>query len=218
MKLLSGVIGLLLGGCATLPKALPPVRESPPAPATRTFHVLSHGWHTGIAVHAADLNGRLPELAKRFPRATFYEIGWGDAGFYQSPKVTTGLALQAMFHSPGTVAQVVGFAESPPRYFRTSEVLTLSASEANYRNLLCYLEASFTRDSAGRLIPRGHGLYGDSQFYAATGTYHLCNTCNKWTAKALASAGWDISPALKLTADSVMAEVVPSQRGRPVVR
>ena len=207
MKVLAGILGLLGLGCGTLPKALPPVRESPPAPATRAFHVLSHGWHTGIAVPAADLNGRLPDLAKRFPRATYYEIGWGDAGFYQSPKVTTGLALQAMFHSPGTVVHIVGFNVPPPAYFRTSEVLTVSVGEANYRNLLRYLESSFSRDANGRPLPLGPGLYGNSQFYAATGSYHACNTCNKWTAKALYSAGVDLSPALSLTSDSVVDRV-----------
>lgn len=211
MKLLLGVVGLLLAGCATLPKALPPVRESPPALATRTFHVLSHGWHTGIALPAADLNGRLPELAKRFPRAAYYEIGWGDAGFYQSPKVTTGLALQAMFRSPGTVVHVVGFNAPPPAQFRTSEVLSVSVGEANYRNLLRYLESSFALDADGRPVSRGPGLYGDSAFYAATGRYHACNTCNKWTAKALASAGVELSPAVSLTSDSVMDKL----RARP---
>ncbi len=30
------------------------------------------------------------------------------------------------------------------------------------------------------------------------------NTCNTWTAKGLKSAGMDISPTFKLTADSIM--------------
>ncbi|MBN8458848.1 MAG: TIGR02117 family protein [Verrucomicrobia bacterium] len=204
MKVLAAIVGLLELGCATLPKALPPVRETPPAPATRTFHVLSHGWHTGIALPAADLNRRLPDLARRFPRCAYYEIGWGDAGFYQSPKVTTGLALQAMFRSPGTVVHVVGFNAPPPAQFLTSEVLSVSASEANYRNLLHYLVSSFALDADGRPVSRGPGLYGDSAFYAATGRYHACNTCNKWTAKALTSAGVELSPAISLTSDSVM--------------
>ena len=204
MKSLFGVIGFLLAGCATLPRALPPVRETPTAPATRTFHVLSHGWHTGIALPAADLNRRLPDLARRFPRRAYYEIGWGDAGFYQSPKVTTGLALQAMFHSPGTVVHLVGFNAPPPAQFRTSEVLSVSVSEANYRNLVRYLESSFALDADGRPVCRGPGLYSDSAFYAATGRYHACNTCNKWTAKALSSAGVELSPAVSLTSDSVM--------------
>ena len=48
------------------------------------------------------------------------------------------------------------------------------------------------------------GIYGNSQFYKGVGDFYLMNTCNKWTAKGLKSAGMDISPTFKLTADSIM--------------
>jgi hypothetical protein len=38
------------------------------------------------------------------------------------------------------------------------------------------------------------------------------NTCNKWTAKGLKSAGMDISPMFKLTAGSVMSAVIENSR------
>ena len=57
------------------------------------------------------------------------------------------------------------------------------------------------------MIALGAGIYGDSQFYRGAGEYYLTNTCNKWTAKALQSAGMDISPGFKLTADSVMGYI-----------
>ncbi|MFY3756190.1 DUF2459 domain-containing protein, partial [Escherichia coli] len=37
------------------------------------------------------------------------------------------------------------------------------------------------------------------------GRYGILNTCNKWTAKGLQSAGIEIEPALKLTAGSVIS-------------
>jgi hypothetical protein len=39
------------------------------------------------------------------------------------------------------------------------------------------------------------------------GRYHLLNTCNKWTAKALYSAGVDISPSITLRSAGVMNAV-----------
>ena len=48
------------------------------------------------------------------------------------------------------------------------------------------------------------GLYGDSSFYDAVGTYSLFNTCNTWTARGLQSAGFDIGTAFKARAASVM--------------
>jgi uncharacterized protein (TIGR02117 family) len=206
MRNLVAALGVLaLAGCATLPRAIEPKRPHPPAPATAHFHVLSHGWHTGIAVPARDLNRRMPALAQRFPAAEYYEIGWGDAGFYQSPVVTTGLALQAMFNSPGTVMHIVGFDENPASYFPSSVVRQLAVSPDHYQNLLAFLASSFATDSDGTLISQGHGLYGDSQFYQAVGTYFVCNTCNKWTAKALYSAGLDLDPTLRLTSSSVLS-------------
>ena len=64
---------------------------------------------------------------------------------------------------------------------------------------------------------RKNGLYGDSQFYKGVGDYHLMNTCNKWTAKGLESAGMDISPTFKLSAGSVMDYIRGSQAVRDAV-
>jgi hypothetical protein len=50
----------------------------------------------------------------------------------------------------------------------------------------------------------GKGLYGDSEFYAALGAYHVFNTCNSWTARQLAQLDLPIWPYFKLTASSVM--------------
>jgi len=46
-------------------------------------------------------------------------------------------------------------------------------------------------------------LYDDSQFYAERRLF-LMNTCNKWTAKGLKSAGMDIGTTFTLTAGGVM--------------
>jgi len=70
-----------------------------------------------------------------------------------------------------------------------------------------YLANSFARDGAGNLGELKRGLYGDGQFYEGEGRYHLLNTSNKWAAKGLKSAGMDISPTFKLTANSVMGFV-----------
>lgn len=63
---------------------------------------------------------------------------------------------------------------------------------------------SFERSASHQPMDAGPGIYGDSQFYLAKGRYSLLNTCNRWTAAVLASAGLDISPRLSLTASSVL--------------
>lgn len=198
---------ILLSACSTLPRAVTRTEASRPASSTATFYVLSHGWHTGLVVCTADINPLLPDLAKRFPDKRYYEIGWGDSGFYQAQKVTTGLAMRAMFASPGTVVHVVAFDQEPATFFPRSKSLVVRTRGDNYERMLEYLRSSFLTDLESHVISRGPGLYGDSQFYEAVGRYHLLNTCNKWTAKALYSAGVDISPSITLRSAGVMNAV-----------
>lgn len=195
---------IFLLGCSTLPKAVEPGKTIQFCSDQDEVYVLSHGWHTGIALRADDLNALIPDLAARFPQAKYYEIGWGDAGFYQANEITTALTLRAMFWSNGSVLQVVGFNDDPGQYFYKSEVQKINTSHDNYLHLLEFLKSSFETDRAGNVIREKHGIYADSQFYTGVGTYHLFNTCNKWTAKALYSDGIGINPLLKLTASSVM--------------
>lgn len=209
-----GVTGL--GGCSTLPVAIEYDPVESPCNGTQEFFVLSHGWHTGIALDAKDLNNAIPELAERFPNALYYEIGWGDTGFYQAPAITTELTLRAMFWSDGSVIHVVGLNESPVSYFKNSDVRKVRDSAEGYEHLIAFIKSSFKTDQSGAILPENHGIYGDSQFYTGNGTYQIFNTCNKWTAKAVRSAGYDISTTLKLTSSAVMASL-PSvcERGTP---
>lgn len=157
---------------------------------------------------AHDVNTVLPQLKKRFAQETqWYEIGWGDKGFYQSQEITIALTLQAMFWSSGAVMHIVAFSGQPERYFAGSEIKSLLLHTNQRNSLMRYLGRSFARDAEGNLIPLKQGIYGDSQFYAANGRYGILNTCNKWTAKGLESAGLTINPSLKLTAGSVMKAI-----------
>jgi len=206
MKALAILPLLLLGACATLPKAQRPVIPKD-AVADQTIHVISHGWHTGVIVEATDLTRLMPVLAKRFPDAKYLEVGWGDAGFYQADKITACLAIKALFWPTPTVVHVVGMNDEPERYFPNSEVLKVQVSSKGMDHLMRFLKSSFQTTANGEVIRMRHGLYGDSQFYQGTGDYHLFNGCNKWTSKALYSSGFDIHPLFKLSSFSVMSEV-----------
>lgn len=89
-----------------------------------------------------------------------------------------------------------------------SEIKSLLLHTNQRNSLMRYLGRSFARNEEGNLIPLKQGIYGDSQFYTANGHYGILNTCNKWTAKGLESAGLTINPSLKLTAGSVMKAIV----------
>ncbi len=206
LPIIALVTAFMASSCANLPLANRSERATSEARNHR-IHVASHGWHTGIILESENLNGRIPSLVKRFPHADYYEVGWGDAGFYQAQKITAKITLNAVFLPSDTVVHLVGLNGNPIGYFSTSEVQEVSISDECMNSLCAFVESSFASDEKGSPKMLGSGLYGDSQFYEGEGKYHLFNGCNKWTAKALYSGGVDINPIMKITSASVMGEI-----------
>ncbi|MGF2685847.1 TIGR02117 family protein [Marinobacter sp. DUT-3] len=209
-------IGLLfvlfaIYGCSGKPLVIKPDVEADSS-RTSKLYVVSHGWHVGLALAAEELNSALPDLKEWFSGAEYYELGWGDAGFYQANEITSGVTLQAILWSQGAVVHLVALPVSPDEYFPGTNVVDTCLTPEELDSLTQYLSNSFTRDESGNLIELKRGIYGDSQFYEGEGRYHLLNTSNKWAAKALKSAGMALSPTFKLTADSVMGFVEENRK------
>lgn len=203
-----------LAGCAAEPHA---IAFSPVAGEARPHRLfaVSHGWHVGLVLPAAPLAARLPALKERFANASYLEIGWGDKGFYQSEEITASLILQAMFSSTGAVMHVVSLppsADAPFDTFSGSEVLEFCASEREMASINAFVEKSFLKNSAGELISTKPGIYGNSQFYEATGKFHMLNTCNKWVAKGLVSMGLGVNHTFALTSGNLLGQLKSSGR------
>jgi len=201
---------ILLCACSGAPHVVRP--EVTGAPPAHRLYLVSHGWHTGLVVPAAALNRALPALAERFGRPAFYEIGWGDKDFYRARARTAGLALQALFWSTGAVIHVVAVPDSPYESFPRSNILDTCVSDAELAALTRFVSNSFSRDRSGQIVALAAGLYGDGQFYDGAGRFCILNTCNKWTAKGLRSAGHDVSPTFQLTAGSVVDYLADNRR------
>ncbi|MDE7065114.1 MAG: TIGR02117 family protein [Desulfovibrionaceae bacterium] len=203
-RLLRGVLlgaFLLAGGCGG-----PPHIEKPAAGEMTGRHsifVVDHGRHTGLILPTACLDSLIPALRERFEPGGWYEIGWGDKGFYQAKEVTVPLALQAFFASAGAVLHVVRVDE-PATYFAGSGLVELWLTDQQLDSVCRFAERSFQRDGSGSVRPLGPGLYGDSRFYEAVGRYSMLHTCNTWTAKGLRSAGLEINPSATITAGGVI--------------
>ncbi len=210
------ILILFVSGCSSTPLA---VRHSVESQKTGANHVYvaSHGWHTGFIIPAPQLQGAIPELKQRFDDVAYIEIGWGDKGFYQAKKITAGLTVRAIFWPTEAVIHCVAIPTDPEDFFSTSDVERLCLSDGELSSLIRFISESFSRDHHGNVKPSKNGLYGDSQFYKGVGDYHLMNTCNKWTAKGIESAGMDISPTFKLSAGSVMDYIRGSQAVRDAV-
>jgi uncharacterized protein (TIGR02117 family) len=175
------------------------------ARAEKTIHVTSNGWHSGIVIARADLPpGLIPETAD-FPGATHFEFGWGNRDYYTTPRKTLGLTLGAAL--PGAAVVHLAAYAAPPRPYPKYEVVTLAVSDEGFRRLAAYLHAAFDRGGALRVRSIAPGLLPSSGFYPGSGTFHLFNTCNTWTAMGLASAGLAVRASGVQQAEELMSQV-----------
>ncbi|MCF6212103.1 MAG: DUF2459 domain-containing protein [Gammaproteobacteria bacterium] len=172
---------------------------------TVTVYLVSHGWHAGIVVKRADISNAVWPEQLDFPMSKFLEVGWGDRDYYQTPAPGWGVTLKAALLPTESVLHIVSFDDAVLAYFPRSEVIEIQLSKPGFERLSRYISASYSKDVSGKSIPLGPGLYGVSQMYLSTETYHLFNTCNVWSARAIKQAGCPITPAVTVTVESLMS-------------
>ena len=189
--------------CAAPAKDLFPPGDNAPV---KQIYLVSHGWHAGIVLRRADIPAGLWPQNVNFPDAEFLEVGWGDKQYYQTPGAHVGIALRAVLWPTSSVLHIVGFNGAVKAYYSSSEIIEIKLSEPGFELLSRYIAASFARDESGQALPLGRGLYGNSRFYLSRESYHLFNTCNVWTARALRAASVPITPSFSITVEQLMAQ------------
>ena len=194
---------LIVGaGCSVTPVQSEPVGGKP----ARTVLLVSHGQHTGIIVRAGDIPEGLWPESTDYPGAEYLEVGWGDREFYPAPDPSVGDALRAAFVPGAAVLHVVGLTDHPTHVLSFSELVALEISEAGFERLIEFIAATHDRAGAKRAEPIGPGLYLDSHFYLALGSFHLFNNCNTWVVNALRAAGLPLRWAM--TSDDVIEQAM----------
>ncbi len=190
------------GACTT------PVKEAtdvfPQGGPTASAFLLVDRWHAGVVIKVSDLPGDLVPERRDFPAAQYLEFGWGDWDFYQAPNFNLRYALKALLFSTKSVLHVVGFSGPVAHYAPYRETIKFNLPRHDFERVVGYIDKSFARTGGGAAAPLGRGLYGDSRFYPARGTFHLFNTCNTWAAHALQAGGYPLSSAI--TANTLAAE------------
>lgn len=193
---------LWVGCCSTRPAAPPAAPEGP-----HTIHLVEHGWHAGIVIARADIAPLGWDVLADFPDARFFEVGWGDADYYQADDPGLGTTLKAGLWPTESVLHVAAFHDPPAEVFARRTVIRISVSGEGLEALLAFIRRHHARGEAGALIPLGSGLYGDrSRFYAAEGRYHGLNNSNVWAARGLEEAGCTMAPARALIVRSLLAQ------------
>jgi uncharacterized protein (TIGR02117 family) len=189
MRAAVALLLLSLVGCVI--EATPPAATTVTG-ATAIVHVISNGWHTGLVLARRDIPiGVLPEI-NDFPLATYLEFGWGDRAYYPHPDPGIGLALAALLTPTAAVMHIAGHGSMPHAEGRSFAVVAIPMTTSQLRRLVSSIDASFDRPAGERARAVAAGLYPDSLFYPAVGTFHLYETCNTWTARRLAAAGLDV--------------------------
>lgn len=174
-----------------------------PGSPDRTVWVINHGWHVGLVVRRADVAEAWPELGDLEP-AKFVEVGWGDGEFYPASRNTSGMALRAALLSRDSVLQVVGFDDSPERFFAQAPVVAVPVNPAGLHALVSVVRGTYARDPQERPVRVTPALYGRGWFYRAGGQYSVFSNSNTWAARALDAAGCADTSCCSLTADSVL--------------
>ncbi len=187
---------------APVKEALAPSESEP----HKTIYLVNHGWHAGIVLRRADIPDNIWPKLENFPDQEYLEVGWGDMDFYQIPDPHLGHILKAALLPTASVLHIVGFNGHVPAYFPYSEIIRIELSSAGFERLSRTIASSFALDKAGNTTSPSPGRYGNSRFYLSRETYHLFNTCNVWTARALRTAGLPITPATANSVGNLMSQ------------
>ncbi len=189
--------------CACVTPTLEPMAHE--GESTTRIYLVGHGWHTGLIIRQKDVPEGLWPEAGDFPQAEYLEIGWGDHDYYRTVDPSLWTTLKAALVPTQSVLHVVGFRAPPTAYFTASEVIELRLPHTAIEPLAKYIHSAFARENTQPVAPLGSGLYGDSRFYPAHETFHLFNTCNIWTARALRSTGLPVRDAI--TTEGLMSQM-----------
>jgi len=176
---------------------------------TKTIHVVGHGWHTGLVLTVNDIPEEVWPEVRSFSGLDHVEFGWGDEGFYRAPKITIPLCLRAAFWPTPSVVHAAGIRGTVRQFYQVSDIVEIRLPDEQFNRLCNFIAETLARDESGDVTTLGPGIYGESVFYRANGSYYFPKTCNVWTAQALQQAGLPVRSWGALRAENVLAQARP---------
>lgn len=174
------------------------------AKRTIPVFIVSHGWHVAIAIESAYIKPYLPYHEQQ-PDAKYLMFGWGDKRYYTNRNAGTWLMLRAAFFPTQSVLHVVGVNQPLEQYFRSSTIVRVMISRQGAEQMSKYIANQF-RITDGSLKVAADGLYPNSIFFEAKGSYYFPKTSNKWTARVLRKSGFPITPFYSITSGNVVKQ------------
>jgi len=190
-------------GCVSMP---PPKRSPAPPLQTKPLWLLSNGFHSAIALRAADAGPWVRSLTPDRD-AEWIAIGWGQADFFLARRYSLAIFLKAAFLPTRSALHVIPMRRPPSLVLARSDVIRVEIPAERMRDIRVLLESSLKRDDAGRPIVLGPGYFAGSTFYRGRQTFLFSRTCNLWSARVFRAGGVPISTPSALLADDLARQV-----------
>ncbi len=176
------------GTPAAAPRSVHRGRSDEPASGP-VIGVLFAGWHTGLILPVDELG----PLRARLPVAAddrYVSFGWGNRRFYIVPRPSVFDALAALLPSASTML-VMGAPHVRDLLPSSATYRALCASRREVSRIDRYVLHSLrVRNDEAVILARGP--VPESIFVASRLRYDAFDTCNTWTATALAYAGFPL--------------------------
>ena len=160
-----------------------------------TIYVKTNGVHTDIVVpiktQYKDWSEKVQfaHIKSQDSTMKYIGFGWGDKGFYLNTPEWADLKFSTAFNAAFYLGTSAMHATFYKQIRETKSCVKIKISQAEYQQLIAYIEDSFQYDSNGNPILINATTYGQNDsFYEANRKYHLFYTCNTWANNALKSA------------------------------
>lgn len=169
-------------------------------PGSYTVYIVNNNLHTGIVIPVNSESIRYIPALEYFKNRNFADIGWGEEKFYQNPKSGFCMGAKAILLPNRSVIRIEGYNSFDSFFINWSDfTIRLSLTDNQFRELAAFIQRSFGDKMEGELIITSQKHSGEIIFFRSLHSYHLFNTCNTWVAKALQSAGIELSSMFIIT-------------------
>lgn len=192
-----------LPGCATGGSCLD--GDTPPE-STRSIYVVKRGWHTGIAIAAADWPNRDWSVLGDFANSEYLEFGWGDERFYQAEEESLWLGIRAALWPTSSVIHVIGLRSPILDHIDANEVVEVRVSVDGLRRMAKAIELEFTESTAIATPVSLSAAPKPNHFYSARRKFFFPRMCNWWIASRLKEASCPVEPWTVVSANRIMRE------------
>jgi uncharacterized protein (TIGR02117 family) len=148
----------------------------------------------------------LQQLGQDSAQYKYLSFGWGDRQFFMNASFDPITIFDVLFLPGPSVMHVWGHSDPKLQLGSAFELRKINLSKSQYLKLNQFIADSFQLSAEHQTTYIRQGLYPNSGFYEAKGSYSALRTCNAWTAEALrvADVNTPVWPAL---APAVMKQI-----------